>query len=74
MQLTRTSLEFLNKERHRANEYQHMRIKYIDMLDECRAEGKKRQLYLFRDTHWNESGNELAAKIIFRHMPGYFEK
>ena len=45
-------------------------IHYIDMLDEFRAEGRKRQLYLLRDTHWNDSGNELAAKIIFRNISG----
>jgi hypothetical protein len=48
-------------------------IQYIDMLKEFRVEGKRRQLYLLRDTHWNDSGNELAAKLIFKNILG-FEK
>ena len=46
-------------------------IQYVDMTKEFRAEGKKRQLYLLRNTHWNDSGNELAAKIIFRNLSGF---
>ena len=46
-------------------------IQYIDMLKEFRVEGKRRQLYLLRDTHWNDSGNELAAKLIFKNLLGF---
>jgi len=48
-------------------------IQYIDMTKEFRVEGRKRQLYLLRNTHWNDSGNELAAKIIFRNISGLVE-
>lgn len=48
-------------------------IQYIDMTEEFRVEGRKRQLYLLRNTHWNDSGNELAAKIIFRTISGFVE-
>lgn len=48
-------------------------IQYIDMTEEFRVEGRKRQLYLLRNTHWNDSGNELAAKIIFRTTSGFVE-
>jgi len=43
------------------------------MMNEFRVEGRKRQLYLLKDTHWNDSGNELAAKIIFRNISGFVE-
>ena len=49
-------------------------IQYIDMLNEFSAEGREGQLYLYRDTHWNDSGNELAADIIFRNICGFVEK
>lgn len=48
-------------------------IQYIDLTEEFRVEGRERQLYLLRDTHWNDSGNELAAKIIFRNISGFVE-
>ena len=49
-------------------------IVYIDMLKEFRVKGSKRQLYLLRNTHWNDSGNELAAKIIFKKVLEYVEQ
>ena len=48
-------------------------IPYIDLMDEFRTEGKKQQLYLLRNTHWNDSGNELAANIIFRKISAIVE-
>jgi len=38
-------------------------IFYIDLTDRFRSEGKEKRLYL--DTHWNRSGNQLAADILF---------
>jgi hypothetical protein len=43
-------------------------IRYIDLLDRFRGEGNEKKLYKLHDTHWNDSGNELAAKVIFRHV------
>ena len=43
-------------------------IPHLDFLDEFRAEGQKQDLYLPRNTHWNESGNELAANILFKDL------
>lgn len=43
-------------------------IPYLDMLDQFRAEAKQRDLYLFRNTHWNPAGNELAAQILFQYL------
>ncbi len=37
----------------------------IDLTDRFRAEGKKQDLYLLRDPHWNSAGNQLAADILF---------
>lgn len=49
-------------------------IEYVDMTNEFRDEGKKRQLYRTRDTHWNYSGNELAAAIMFGILLEYTEQ
>lgn len=43
-------------------------IPFIDFLDRYRAEGRKRDLYLLRDTHWNGAGNQLAADILFEDL------
>lgn len=43
-------------------------IPYIDLSARFRAEGKIRDLYLFRDTHWNDAGNQLAAGILFEDL------
>jgi len=43
-------------------------ISYIDFLDRFRTEGQRQELYLFRNTHWNNSGNRLAADILFEHL------
>lgn len=48
-------------------------IQYIDLTEEFRVVGKKKQLYLLRNTHWNDAGNELAAKIIFKNISGFVE-
>jgi len=43
-------------------------IPFIDFLERYRAEGKKHDLYLLRDTHWNGAGNQLAADILFEDL------
>lgn len=40
-------------------------IPLIDFTDRYRAEEKKQDLYLLRNTHWNSAGNQLAADILF---------
>jgi hypothetical protein len=39
-------------------------IPCLDLLPAFREQGAKGGLYRFRDTHWNEAGNRLAAKCI----------
>lgn len=43
-------------------------ISYLDMLDRFRSEEKQRELYLFKNTHWNDAGNNLAAEILFQYL------
>jgi hypothetical protein len=43
-------------------------IPYLDLLDRFRAEEPERELYLFRTTHWNRAGNQLAADILFDYL------
>ena len=43
-------------------------IPYLDMLDRFRTEEQKQDLYLFRNTHWNKAGNELAAEMLFQYL------
>ena len=38
---------------------------YIDFTDRFRSEGQEKDLYLLGDGHWNRSGNQLAADILF---------
>jgi len=40
-------------------------ISYIDLTDRFRSEGQEKDLYVLRDPHWNRSGNQLAADILF---------
>lgn len=44
------------------------RIAYVDLLPVFRDRGKTTRLYQFRDTHWNEQGNELAAETLFHYL------
>jgi len=42
-------------------------IKYCELADDLRAEaGKGRQLYHRISQHWNDNGNEVAAKVVQR--------
>lgn len=43
-------------------------IPYVDFLERFQAEGKKRDLYVFRNTRWNGAGNQLAADILFEDL------
>ena len=43
-------------------------IPCLDFLDAFRDKNSEQDLYLPRNTHWNESGNELAASILFAYM------
>ena len=43
-------------------------IPYLDLLDRFRTEEQKQDLYLFRNTHWNKAGNELAAEMLFQYL------
>ena len=40
-------------------------ISYIDFTDRFRSESQEKDLYLSSDPHWNHSGNQLAADILF---------
>ena len=44
------------------------RIPYVDLLGRFRTEQQKQDLYLFRNTHWNKAGNELAAEMLFQYL------
>jgi lysophospholipase L1-like esterase len=39
-------------------------IPYVDFLDQFRAAEPKQKSYIPQNTHWNDSGNELAAQIL----------
>lgn len=43
-------------------------IPYLDLLDRFKEEEQKHELYLFRNTHWNRDGNQLAADILFDYL------
>jgi hypothetical protein len=43
-------------------------INCLDMLEQFQEQGKTRQLYMLRDSHWNEAGNRLAADLIFEYL------
>jgi len=40
-------------------------IFYIDLTDRFRSEGLEKNLYVMGDPHWNRSGNQLAADILY---------
>jgi len=43
-------------------------LPYLDLLDRFKDEEQRQDLYLFRNTHWNEAGNELEAEILFQYL------
>jgi hypothetical protein len=44
------------------------KIAHIDFLDTFRSKSQEGPLYLCRNTHWNEAGNELAASLLFQYL------
>ena len=49
-------------------------LMYLDLFESFKTKGSKETLYLCRDTHWNQAGNELAACIIFEYLLFYVDK
>lgn len=45
----------------------------VDLLKKFQQVGEKVPLYKFRDPHWNETGNKLAADIIFPELLKYVD-
>ena len=43
-------------------------IPYLDLLDRFRQEEQRESLYGFHTTHWNLSGNRLAAEMLFDYL------
>ena len=43
-------------------------IDYFDMLEPFQEAGKENVLYILRDTHWNLTGNQLAANLLFNRL------
>jgi hypothetical protein len=43
-------------------------IHCLDMLGPFQEQGKTRQLYSLRDSHWNAAGNRLAADLLFEYL------
>jgi len=43
-------------------------IQYLDLSGRFRTEEQKQELYLWRNTHWNKVGNELAAEMLFQYL------
>lgn len=41
-----------------------LKVPFLDMTPAFRSEGTSKGLYLPRNTHWNEEGNRLAARIL----------
>ncbi len=45
-----------------------MNIDFLDLYPVFAKQGKTKQLYKLRDTHWNIAGNQLAADILQQHV------
>jgi hypothetical protein len=43
-------------------------IHCLDMLGQFQEQWKTKQLYILRDSHWNEAGNRLAADLLFEYL------
>ena len=43
-------------------------IYFVDILEGFQRASDLEELYLLRDTHWNEEGNRLAAELIFAYL------
>ena len=40
----------------------------VDLLEPFAREGRQRELYIPRNTHWNDAGNVLAAQLLFDYL------
>ena len=49
-------------------ELRKLEIDHVDLLPAFREETMRSRLYRRNDTHWNIKGNDLAAKLILRHL------
>ncbi len=49
-------------------------IPFVDLLDDLKREQRGQNLYKYRDTHWNDAGNELAANLLFDYLVGMIDK
>ena len=45
-----------------------MHIDFLDLYPTFVEQGKTKQLYRLRDTHWNIAGNQFAADLISQHV------
>ncbi|HYW74794.1 MAG TPA: SGNH/GDSL hydrolase family protein [Pyrinomonadaceae bacterium] len=43
-------------------------ISYLDLLARFRIEEQQRELYRFRNAHWNQAGNQLAAELLIDYL------
>jgi hypothetical protein len=58
-------LDFSEPQKTLSTQYNNLGITTIDLLPRFVEVGKDHRLYLLRDTHWNEDGNELAAEVLY---------
>ena len=43
-------------------------ISFVDLTPRFRRDSAKTSLYRLQDTHWNNAGNQLAAKMLFNNL------
>jgi len=60
--------DFEKPQRTIANELRKSGIPVVDILPSFQAVRQKEALYIKQDTHWNEAGNRLVAKIIWSYL------
>lgn len=46
-------------------------VPYLDLLPAFRAAGRSERLYYPRNTHWNDAGNALAARLLTDRVEGF---
>ena len=51
-----------------AQDFEELKIDYIDLITEFSAHSLNDRLYRPNDPHWNLAGNELAARLILQHV------
>lgn len=55
-----------------SQEFEKYNINYIDVLDEFQAAASQKHLYKPNNTHWNISGNQLAAEAVTNYLQAEF--